>query len=125
MILERYSQPSRISGNQTMKMNGIRNKFHTGLYYCSITKSCQTQDSSVDGVLGGYGHVSPIDLDTSNSFLKNFKYGKGRALDCGAGIGRITKFLLLDHFEKVDLVEPCPKYIEEAKKYVESDRVEK
>ena len=29
--------------------------------------------------------------------------GKGRALDCGAGIGRITKHLLTKHFQTVDL----------------------
>ena len=31
--------------------------------------------------------------------------GKQRALDCGAGIGRITKHLLQRHFKYVDLVE--------------------
>ncbi len=29
--------------------------------------------------------------------------GKGRALDCGAGIGRITKHLLSKFFQTVDL----------------------
>lgn len=37
------------------------------------------------------------------------------ALDCGAGIGRITKNLLIKHFKHVDLVEQNPKFLEVAK----------
>lgn len=28
------------------------------------------------------------------------------ALDCGAGVGRVSEQLLLHHFQEVDLVEP-------------------
>lgn len=42
--------------------------------------------------------------------------GKQSALDCGAGIGRITKYLLQNYFETVDLVEQNPLFLEEAKK---------
>ena len=28
------------------------------------------------------------------------------ALDCGAGVGRVTDTVLLDHFDEVELVEP-------------------
>jgi protein N-terminal methyltransferase len=31
---------------------------------------------------------------------------KLRALDCGAGVGRITKEILIKYFKKVDLIEP-------------------
>lgn len=31
--------------------------------------------------------------------------GRSRCLDCGAGIGRVTKNLLSDFFDKIDLVE--------------------
>lgn len=41
-----------------------------------------------------------------------------RALDCGAGIGRVTKNLLIKHFDKVDLVEQNSKFIEAAKKFL-------
>ena len=43
--------------------------------------------------------------------------------DCGAGIGRVTKYLLLPLFETVDLVEQNPAFLDEAKKYIGSDRV--
>ena len=58
--------------------------------------------------MGGYGFVHDADAETSNEFINEYKdsIGHGRALDCGAGIGRVTKYVLLNHFEKVDLVEP-------------------
>lgn len=39
-------------------------------------------------------------------------------MDCGAGIGRVTKNLLINHFESVDLLEQNPKFIETAKTYL-------
>lgn len=46
-----------------------------------------------------------------------------RALDCGAGIGRITKNLLIRFFDHVDIVEQDCKFVEQAKKsFLESDK---
>jgi len=42
-------------------------------------------------------------------------------LDCGAGIGRITKNLLSRFFSKVDLVDQDPKFIEQARKDFEGN----
>ncbi|GAA6060154.1 hypothetical protein JCM10212_001451 [Sporobolomyces blumeae] len=39
-----------------------------------------------------------------------------RALDCGAGIGRVTSTVLLPLFDSVELVEPVPAFVEQAKK---------
>lgn len=49
--------------------------------------------------------------------------GKGktnnfRALDCGSGIGRITKRLLLPMFDKVDMVEQCQKFLDASKNFI-------
>lgn len=59
-------------------------------------------------MLGGYECVHDIDSVTSRDFIDGFKdvIGHERALDCGAGIGRVTKHVLLDKFDKIDLVEP-------------------
>lgn len=78
-------------------------------------------------MLGGYEKVHPVDTDTSVNFLASFKeaIGHGRALDCGAGIGRVTKGVLLDQFEAVDLVEPSAVQIEKAKEYLNSPKVQK
>ena len=39
------------------------------------------------------------------------------ALDCGAGIGRITKTVLKPMFNNVDLVEPSETQLNEARNY--------
>lgn len=44
--------------------------------------------------------------------------GTGRALDCGAGIGRVTKYLLQRHFQTVDLVEQDAKFLAQSVQYL-------
>lgn len=54
------------------------------------------------------------------------KTGTGCALDCGAGIGRITKRLLLPLFHTVDLVDVTQEFLDKARNYLseEAKRVE-
>eukprot|EP01113_Clastostelium_recurvatum_P006135 TRINITY_DN12789_c0_g1_i1.p1 TRINITY_DN12789_c0_g1~~TRINITY_DN12789_c0_g1_i1.p1 ORF type:complete len:302 (+),score=73.85 TRINITY_DN12789_c0_g1_i1:45-950(+) len=76
-----------------------------------------------DGMLGGLSQISDTDVKTSTSFLRYFLDGKYegrhpshmRALDCGAGIGRVTRLLLLPLFEEVDLLEQNPNFIAQAR----------
>ncbi|KAI3935439.1 hypothetical protein MKW98_027579 [Papaver atlanticum] len=78
-------------------------------------------EASVDGVLGGYGHVNDTDIKASEDFLKSIiseRLGTTRklvALDCGSGIGRVTKNLLLRYFNEVDLEEPVSHFLEAAR----------
>lgn len=79
--------------------------------------------ATVDGMLGGFGFVSQTDIKDSKMLLKQLFTSKtppdrNYALDCGAGIGRITKFLLTDLFDKVDLVEQNPIFLEQARSYM-------
>lgn len=89
---------------------------------------------TVDGMLGGFGRISGEDINGSLGFLKPFLTGdwderiqSRRALDCGSGIGRITKHLLLQLFQSVDMVEQTQKFLDEAKAFIgeESSRVER
>ena len=66
------------------------------------------------------------DIDTSAAFIDEFrdKIGNGRVLDCGAGMGRVTKHLLLPRFAKVDMVEPSKVQLDKGREYVESANVE-
>lgn len=78
---------------------------------------------TVDGVLGGFGFISNVDIEGSELFLRSLLTSDtppltNSALDCGAGIGRITKLLLLPHFQKVDVVEPDEKFINSIKEFV-------
>lgn len=67
-----------------------------------------------DGVLGGYGSIDEVDAKGSLAFtaewVRREDGGPGvvpgtRALDCGAGIGRVTGGVLLNLCEQVHLVE--------------------
>ncbi|CAI9555785.1 unnamed protein product [Staurois parvus] len=80
-------------------------------------------------MLGGYGHISSIDISGSKKFLQRFlrvsdgphKVDSSYALDCGAGIGRITKRLLLPLFKKVDMVDVTDEFLSKAKSYLGED----
>ncbi|GAB4829453.1 hypothetical protein Ancab_019125 [Ancistrocladus abbreviatus] len=84
----------------------------------------QGVEASVDGVLGGYGHVTDADIKGSeaflNSLLDELLVDRGQnqhlvALDCGSGIGRVTKNLLIRYFNEVDLLEPVSHFMEAAR----------
>lgn len=74
---------------------------------------------TMDGVLGGLSHVHVNDVRESRQFIESIgkSVQRTRAIDCGAGIGRLTKTLLLPlGFAKVDLMEPLPHMVEQAEK---------
>lgn len=66
--------------------------------------------------------MSDLDARDSKEFVgAEFarRFGAGgpgkRCLDCGAGVGRVTKTCLLELFEEVDLVEPLGHFLDQAK----------
>ena len=82
-------------------------------------------NATVDGMLGGYPQISRIDLQGSANFFtklrKEHPVKPGheilhRAIDCGAGIGRITAGLLSNICEVIDILEPIEKFAQEARK---------
>jgi protein N-terminal methyltransferase len=88
--------------------------------------------ATIDGMMGGLTEISKRDLRTSHDFLKYFLDGKcpnrkatsaTRALDCGAGIGRVTSNLLLPLFDTVDMVEQSDKFVDEAKRLIKSSKM--
>lgn len=70
------------------------------------------------GMLGSYPEVSVIDLQGSRNFLSKLKRAARipsttnlkRVVDCGAGVGRITKGFLSNVADVVDVVEPVAKF---------------
>ncbi|KAF2140886.1 uncharacterized protein K452DRAFT_42328 [Aplosporella prunicola CBS 121167] len=78
---------------------------------------------TVNGMLGGFPQISRIDLQGSSNFLAKLRRARGdantgllpHALDCGAGIGRITFGFLLKVAQQVDIVEPVGKFTEQLK----------
>ncbi|KPJ08410.1 Alpha N-terminal protein methyltransferase 1 [Papilio machaon] len=84
--------------------------------------------ATVNGVLGGFGHISDIDIDGSRTFLNHLlslddPLDTKLALDCGAGVGRVSKYLLVPYFDKVDLVEQDEKFINTAAEVIGQNNV--
>ena len=64
--------------------------------------------------------IHEVESDTSREMINTFKNkmpSMGSALDCGAGIGRISKYVLCPEFTQVDLLEPSTTQINEARNY--------
>lgn len=110
----------------------------------SLVKGCKEADSeqrfyedadrywkeipaNLNGMLGGYSHISNVDVAGSKQFLKDLiQQSNGitntkRALDCGAGIGRVSKFVLLRTFDSVDLLEQNEQFLAQVGAYLGSE----
>jgi len=82
--------------------------------------------ASLDGVLGGFESISDLDLEGSRNFLESIQkdrpsldWSAGAGCECGAGIGRVTKGLLLPlGVTRCDLVESSSRLLSEAPKYI-------
>lgn len=96
-------------------------------WYAKATTHWEQQEASINGVLGGYPETNGPDLRESKRFLELLRCsasspGFGTALDCGAGIGRVTVGLLQLMFEQVDLAEPNARLLEAAQASVDIAR---
>ncbi|KAG1148287.1 hypothetical protein G6F37_003531 [Rhizopus arrhizus] len=89
-------------------------------WYSDAQKYWNAVPATVDGMLGGFETIDPIDVKGSINFIKEFVdqniISTEYACDCGAGIGRVTKnFLLQVPFKRVDLVEQAESFVQQAK----------
>jgi len=105
--------------------------YKTGYDYWENESNCP---ATVDGVLGGFAQISKRDLDGSANFVRYLKStirpelkltvdendgSPTRACECGAGIGRVSKGLILPlGLSQCDLVEPSPRLIASAPDYL-------
>uniref|UniRef100_A0A8C4JSI2 protein N-terminal methyltransferase n=2 Tax=Dromaius novaehollandiae TaxID=8790 RepID=A0A8C4JSI2_DRONO len=122
-LLSPRSSKSRAGARPSASMTSelVENEFE---FYSKAEKYWKDVPATVDGMLGGYGHISSIDINSSRKFLQRFlrdgpnRTGTTRALDCGAGIGRITKRLLLPLFKTVDMVDVTEDFLTKARSYL-------
>jgi len=91
-------------------------------WYNKAMEYWSQQDASINGVLGGFGDLHPIDVSGSEQLLNlvsqqipGCMISCAVGADCGAGVGRITQFLLSKKLSRIDIIEPCLKLIEKAK----------
>ena len=104
-------------------------------WYGKAESYWKTQSSTVDGMLGGFGFISNTDVAGSALFIRKVLAQSGcaarrtigpenkvaRALDCGGGIGRVTRDLLSKLADKVDLLEGNAEFTAKAREHVGSD----
>ena len=65
-----------------------------------------------------------IDITVSQEFLNAYpKMPRGRVLDVGAGIGRVSKYLLVENFQKVDLLDPAEELLKKAAGFIASEKI--
>jgi len=108
------------TGVDLIDKEGEKIWYNDAFQYWEDSETCPISD---DGVLGGYGKLTPMDTRDSNRFLDVVKSKRPElqfdvAADCGAGIGRVAKNLLLPRFNKVHLVEQSPRLLAAAPKYI-------
>ncbi|KAK4473202.1 hypothetical protein MN116_004378 [Schistosoma mekongi] len=78
--------------------------------------------ATVDGMLSGYTSLNVPDIADSEMFLDEFGPSTtAYALDCGSGIGRVTKQLLLPRFSIVDMVELTQSFLDQTENYIGPD----
>ncbi|OHT05196.1 Alpha N-terminal protein methyltransferase 1 [Tritrichomonas foetus] len=103
-------------------------------WYDVSTAYWAKQEKTVDGMLGGFQSLTGFDTLSSRELIEKYqnlprksklpKLPNGRIADCGAGIGRVSHFVLADFFQKIDLIDPVEGFLEEAKKTLAKDDVE-
>ncbi|XP_020510586.2 N-terminal Xaa-Pro-Lys N-methyltransferase 2 [Labrus bergylta] len=78
-------------------------------FYYRAQKFYEDVPASEEGMMGDFVEISNVDLEGSRQFLKRFvgpgKAGTHCALDCGCGIGRVSKGVLLPVFEKMEMAD--------------------
>ncbi|XP_029286314.1 N-terminal Xaa-Pro-Lys N-methyltransferase 2 isoform X1 [Cottoperca gobio] len=100
-------------------------------FYYRAQKFYEDVPASEEGMLGGFVEICNVDLESSRQFLKRFvgpgMAGTHCALDCGSGIGRVTKGVLLPVFEKMEMADMMEHFLLHAhEEYLgdDADRIE-
>ncbi|XP_003893596.2 N-terminal Xaa-Pro-Lys N-methyltransferase 2 [Chlorocebus sabaeus] len=100
-------------------------------FYARAKLFYQEVPATEEGMMGNFIELSGPDIQASRKFLRKFIGGPGRAgtdcaLDCGSGIGRVSKHVLLPVFNSVELVDMMESFLLEAQNYlqVKGDKVE-
>ncbi|XP_010870800.2 alpha N-terminal protein methyltransferase 1B isoform X1 [Esox lucius] len=88
-------------------------------------------EASEEGMMGDFVELSDIDLEGSRKFLSRFigpgKAGTKCALDCGCGIGRVAKGVLLPIFETLEMCDMMEAFLLHAHEVylgADADRIE-
>ncbi|KAK6059448.1 hypothetical protein COOONC_02923 [Cooperia oncophora] len=97
-------------------------------FYKKAEEFWSNASRDIDGMLGGFAKLHAPDIRASKNFIKKLRTKKllvdnNRAADCGAGIGRVTRHLLLPLFKNVVMVEPVAELLDKSPGNVERVQV--
>jgi protein arginine N-methyltransferase 2 len=91
-------------------------------WYGSSVAHWASQPATVPSMLGGLEELDAADVSASLGLIDTLRASPARplphtgvALDCGSGIGRVSAAVLLKRFSAVDLVDPIPSFLQQAK----------
>ncbi|KAK1164014.1 alpha N-terminal protein methyltransferase 1B-like [Acipenser oxyrinchus oxyrinchus] len=101
-------------------------------FYVRAQNFYQDVPATEEGMMGDFLELSEVDIEGSREFLKKFVGGPGKAgtacaLDCGCGIGRVSKNVLLPVFETVEMADMTEDFLTHAHEHYlgdDADRVE-
>eukprot|EP00172_Hildenbrandia_rubra_P001575 Plantae.Rhodophyta-Hildenbrandia_rubra.ctg21364.p1 GENE.Plantae.Rhodophyta-Hildenbrandia_rubra.ctg21364~~Plantae.Rhodophyta-Hildenbrandia_rubra.ctg21364.p1 ORF type:complete len:276 (-),score=73.09 Plantae.Rhodophyta-Hildenbrandia_rubra.ctg21364:2166-2993(-) len=107
------------------KYASTREVFEGSGWYEKTVQHYTGKPGDIDTMMGGYGYLHGVDVESSRKFLKSLKNVDfdGVALDVGAGIGRVARFLLVPLFGTVDLLESSSEFLDESRRFVGGDKV--
>mmetsp|Transcript_14729 Transcript_14729/g.21534 ORF Transcript_14729/g.21534 Transcript_14729/m.21534 type:complete len:305 (+) Transcript_14729:86-1000(+) len=133
-VLQKASSSKRSNSEDEIKndevglcKSGRREWYSKSRDYWDDEDTCP---ATVNGMLGGFASISNIDLAASKQFLLDLasirpaltfqsKEYTTCAVECGAGIGRVTKGLLLPlGLGRCDLVESSSRLLSQAPSYI-------
>ena len=99
-------------------------------WYKKREKHWASKEPTLLSVLGGFESSHLPDVKCScellNGLILSKQLNPGSSLDCGAGIGRVTEYVLCNFFKEIDLVERDKKFIDKCKiKFSSNNKIRK
>lgn len=87
-------------------------------FYLQGTDFWKKQDKTITRMLNGFTYIHEKDINFSRTILERqinvYHLGKNRCAEFGAGIGRVTKNLLANYFDEIDLIDPVKEFLDYA-----------
>ena len=115
-------------GEEENNKNEIKEEKSKEDWYKKREEHWSSKEPTLLSVLGGFENSHLPDVKCScellNGLILTKQLNPRIALDCGAGIGRVTEYVLCNFFKEIDLVEKDKKFIDKCKiKFSSNDKI--